>query len=63
MVAAKKIGSTRVRIKELIEQLEKDGFTNADINIFRAAENVDLDRILGYAKDGKKINFLDNYND
>lgn len=63
MVAAKKIGSTRVRIKELIEQLEKDGFTNVDINIFRAAENVDLDRILGYAKDGEKINFLDNYND
>lgn len=63
MVAAKKIGSTRVRIKELIEQLEKDGFTNVDINIFRAAENIDLDRVLGYAKDGEKINFLDNYND
>ena len=63
MVAAKKIGSTRVRIKELIEQLEKDGFTNIDINIFRAAENIELVSVLGYAKDGEKINLLDNYND
>nr|WP_207204767.1 ATP-binding protein [Miniphocaeibacter massiliensis] len=61
MVAAKKIGSTRHKIKDLIKALENDGFTNVDMNIFRSAQNVDIDRILGYTKNGKKINFLENY--
>ncbi len=61
MVAAKKIGSTRVKIKKLIEDMEKDGFTNVDINIFRSAQNVDIDRVLGYTKNNEYKSFLDDY--
>ncbi|WP_237037633.1 tRNA 2-thiocytidine biosynthesis TtcA family protein [Mediannikoviicoccus vaginalis] len=61
MVAAKKIGSTRHKIKDLIKQLEDDGFTNVAINIFRSCENVDMDRILGYINEDGKHSFLDNY--
>ena len=61
MVAAKKIGSTRYKIKDLIKQLEDDGFTNVAINIFRSCENVDMDRILGYINEEGKHSFLDNY--
>ncbi|MDO5018351.1 MAG: tRNA 2-thiocytidine biosynthesis TtcA family protein [Lagierella massiliensis] len=61
MVAAKKIGSTRFKIKDLIKQLEDDGFKNVAINIFRSCENIDLDRVLGYVKDDKKHSFLDDY--
>ncbi len=60
MVAAKKIGSSRHKIKGLIKNLEENGFKNVGINIFRSAQNVDIDRILGYTKDGEKNNFLDN---
>lgn len=61
MVAAKKIGSTRYKIKDLIKQLENDGFKNVAINIFRSCENVDLNRILGYINEDEKHSFLDNY--
>lgn len=61
MVAAKKIGSTRHKIKDLIKTLEDQGFTNVAINIFRACENVDINRILGYVEDDEKHSFLDNY--
>ncbi|WP_300409361.1 ATP-binding protein [Lagierella sp.] len=61
MVAAKKIGSTRHKIKDLIKTLDKQGFTNVAINIFRACENVDINRILGYVEDDEKHSFLDNY--
>lgn len=61
MVAVKKIGSTRYKIKDLIKQLENDGFKNVAINIFRSCENVDLNRILGYINEDEKHSFLDNY--
>ncbi|WP_313233072.1 tRNA 2-thiocytidine biosynthesis TtcA family protein [Tissierella praeacuta] len=60
MVAAKKIGNKRYEIKELIENLRKD-FVNVDINIFRAAENVNMNGILGWQEDGEKCSFLDEY--
>lgn len=60
MVAAKKIGNKRYEIKELIENLRKD-FVNVDINIFRAAENVNMNGILGWQEDGEKYSFLDEY--
>ncbi len=60
MVAAKKIGNKRYEIKELIENLRKD-FVNVDINIFRAAENVNMNGILGWQEDGEKHSFLDEY--
>lgn len=59
-VAAKKVGSTRADIKELIEKLNKD-HVNLDISIFRAAENVNLDMVLGYEKNKEKHNFLEDY--
>lgn len=60
MVAAKRIGNKRYEIKDLLETLRKD-FVNVDINIFRAAENVNMDGILGWQKDGEKHYFLDEY--
>lgn len=62
MVAAKKIGNKRYEIKELIENL-KENFANVDMSIFRAAENVNIDRVLGYEKDGDKYSFLDFYDE
>lgn len=60
MVAAGKIGNKRQEIKVLLETLRKD-FKNLDISIFRAAENVIIDAILGWEKGGEKHSFLDDY--
>ncbi len=62
MVAAKKIGNKRYEIKELISKL-KETFENVDISIFRAAENVNMDCILGWKKGDKKYSFLDLYDE
>ena len=52
--------SKRMEIKNLIRELKK---TNPYIekNIFKSVENVNLDTIIAYKKDGKKISFLDKY--
>lgn len=60
MVAAKRIGNKRYEIKALIESMKKD-FDNVDISIFRAAQNVNMDGVLGWEKDGEKHSFLDEY--
>lgn len=60
MVAAKRIGNKRYEIKTLIENMKKD-FDNVDISIFRAAQNVNMDGVLGWEKDGQKHSFLDEY--
>ena len=60
MVAAKKIGNKRYEIKDLIEELKKN-FNNVDISIFKAAQNVNMDAVLGWEKDGEKHSFLDFY--
>ncbi|KNF08239.1 tRNA 2-thiocytidine biosynthesis protein TtcA [Gottschalkia purinilytica] len=62
MVAAKKIGNKRYEIKELIKNLKKD-FNNVDISIFRAAQNVNMDAILGWQKDNQNYSYLDFYDD
>lgn len=62
MVAAKKIGNKRFEIKELIENLKKT-FKNVDKSIFKAAENVSIDGILGFEEDGVKHSFLEFYDD
>lgn len=62
MVAAKKIGNKRFEIKDLIESL-KENFQNVDMSIFRAAENVNMDAIIGWEKDGEKHSFLDFYDE
>lgn len=60
MVSAKKIGNKRYEIKDLIEEL-KQNFKNVDKSIFRSAQNVNMDGILGYEKDGEKHSFLEFY--
>lgn len=54
--------SKRVEIKELIKTLKK---TNPFVegNIFKSVENVNLDTVVAYKKDGIKHHFLDNYDD
>ena len=54
--------SKRREMKKLIKKM-KEAYENADINIFRAMENVNLDCVLGFSKDGEKHNFLDEYKD
>lgn len=62
MVAAKKIGSKRFEIKELIEDLKKN-FKNVDKSIFKAAENVNMNGILGFEDQEGKHSFLEFYDD
>lgn len=54
------ISSKRAEMKELIKKFRE---TNPyiDINIFRSVENVNLNTLIGYQKDGHHVNFLDNY--
>lgn len=52
--------SKRVEIKELIKNLKKvNPFVEG--NIFKSVENVSLDTIIAYKKDGVKHHFLDDY--
>ncbi|MDO5038690.1 ATP-binding protein [Clostridium sp.] len=62
MVAAKKVGNKRFEIKELIKNL-KENFDGVDKSIFKAAENVSMDSILGWEKDGVKHSYLDFYDE
>ncbi len=62
MVAAKKIGNKRYEIKDLIKQM-KQNFKDVDKSIFRAAQNVNMDSILGWEKDGEKHSYLDFYDE
>lgn len=52
--------SKRVEIKELIKKLKQ---TNPYVegNIFKSIENVNLDTVVAYKKDGVKHHFLDTY--
>lgn len=62
MVAAKKIGNKRYEIKELIKTL-KSNFSGVEKSIFKSAQNVSMDSILGWTKDEKKYSFLDQYHE
>ena len=54
--------SKRQEMKRLIEQFRK---TNPYIeqNIFKSVENINLSTVIGYYKEDKKYNFLDDYNE
>ena len=56
----KEFGSKRAEMKNLIKELKKTN-PNVDLNIFRSAQNVNLDTIYSYVKDGVVHNFLDEY--
>ena len=62
MVAAKKIGNKRHEIKNMIAEMKKT-FKDVDKSIFKAAENVNMNAILGWQKNGEKHSFLDEYDD
>ena len=53
-------GSKREEVKKLIKKLRQD-YKNIDINIFRSVENVNLDTIISYKKNGEIHHFLDEY--
>lgn len=53
--------SKRAEVKTLLAQLRKTN-PQIDINIFRSAENVNLETILGYHKGESVTTFLDEYN-
>ncbi|MDY2794041.1 MAG: ATP-binding protein [Peptostreptococcus porci] len=60
MVAAKKTGNKRYEIKDLIKNLSND-FVNVEKSIFKAAENVNVDSILGWQIDGEKHSFMEKW--
>lgn len=60
VITKKKNDSKRKYVKNLIKDLIKDN-ENADINIFRSLENVNLNTLNGYEKDDVKITFNDFY--
>ncbi len=52
--------SKRSEIKEFIKNYKKIN-PNIDYNIFKSLENVNLEAVLAYKKDGNKSSFLDDY--
>ena len=52
--------SKRDEVKKLIKSLKKTN-KNVELRIFKSAENVNLDAIIEWKKDGKKHNYLDEY--
>ena len=55
-------GSKREEMKKLIKQLRRT-YKNIDMNILRSTENVNLNTLISYTKDGKTHHFLDDYNE
>jgi len=53
-------GSKRAEVKALVSELRKKN-DQIDINIFRSAENVNLETIISYHKGVQYTSFLDDY--
>lgn len=56
-------GSQRQATKILIQELRKNYNDQVEKNIFKAAENVTLDMVLGYKYKGKHHNYYDEYDE
>ncbi len=54
-------GSQRYATKLLIQELKKNYNDQVEKNIFKAADNVTLDMILGYKYKGKHYEYIDEY--
>lgn len=52
--------SYRLKVKQLIKDLKADD-PLVDINIFKSVHNINLNKIIGYSKDGRRRSFLDEY--
>ena len=50
----------RLETKKLIAELKKDN-PFIESNIFKSVENVNLDTVIAYKKDGVRHHFLDEY--
>ena len=60
-VKEEKIGSTRLKVKQLIEKLKKED-PQIEANIFKSVENVNLSTIIAYKdKQGNRHHFKDEY--
>lgn len=59
-VEKKELSGKRKEIKELIANLKKIN-KEIDNNIFKALDNINLNCILGYRKDGEKHTFLEDF--
>lgn len=59
-VTSKKAGNKRYEIKELISSLSEN-FDNVEKSIFKAAQNVNIDSVLGWEKDGVKHSFMEEF--
>lgn len=53
--------SKRQEIKNMIREMKKVN-PQVESNIFRSVENVNIDTVISYKKDGVKHNFLESYN-
>jgi tRNA(Ile)-lysidine synthase TilS/MesJ len=62
MVAAKKIGNKRYEIKNMVKELKKN-FADVEKSIFKSAQNVNMDAILGWKQGEEKHSFLDFYDE
>ncbi len=60
MAAAKKTGNKRYEIKDIIKNLGEN-FKDVEKSIFKAAENVNIDSVLGWQEDGVKHSFLERH--
>ena len=58
--ADKSSNSKREEMKELIKHL-RSIYSNIDMNIYQSTQNVNLDTLISYIKDGEVHHFLDNY--
>ena len=59
-IASGELPSKRRKIKELINELKKD-YVDCDKSIYNAAENVNLNCVMGWVIGDKKHSFLENY--
>ena len=61
-VSNQKEDSKRMEMKNLIQEMKKNN-PNADYNIYKALDNVNLNCVVGYKKHGEYHSFLDTYDD
>ena len=52
--------SKRIEIKQLIAELKKKN-PYVEAHIFKSVENVNIETVIAYKKDGVKHHFLDDY--
>lgn len=63
MVAAEKTANKRYEVKKLIKDLKENYYINADKSIFKAAQNVNMESIVGWRKGGQEFSYLDYYDE